>query len=183
MQNGGWWRKDADLQEAKADNLLDQSLQMTLSAAGGDELYFITYETHFGDGSGANRPWLQETPDPLTTVMWNSYILIHPEKAKELGVHNDDVVKVTSSAGELEAVVYEYPAIRPDTVAMPFGQGHTALGRWAEGRGANPANVLGADTNEAGDLAYAATRVKITATGRRRPLARLESKAGVYGEH
>jgi len=134
------------------------------------------------DGSGANRPWLQETPNSLTTVMWNSWISIHPETAASLGVTDDDVVKVTSPAGEVEAVVYRYPAIRPDTVAVPFGQGHTALGRFAEGRGFNPANLLPAATNEAGDMSYADVKVTITPTGQKRLLARLESKEGVYGE-
>lgn len=183
LQSGGWWTAESDLQAPSADGLLGQPLQMPQAAGSGEELYFITYLSLFGDGSGANRPWLQETPDPLTTVMWNSYVLIHPETAHELGVRSDDIVKITSGSGEIEAVVYEYPAIRPDTIAMPFGQGHTALGRWAAGRGSNPALLLDTAQNEAGDLAYAATRVKVTATGQRRPLSRLESKAGVYGEH
>jgi hypothetical protein len=37
--------------------------------------------------------------------------------------------------------------------------------------------------NEAGDLAYADTIVTLEATGRRRPLARIESETGVYGKH
>ena len=32
-----------------------------------------------------------------------------------------------------------YPAIRPDVIAIPFGQGHTGYGRYATNRGANPA--------------------------------------------
>ena len=136
----------------------------------------------FGSGATANRPWMQETPEPLTTVMWNTVVQINPETATRLGLHNDDVITLTSEAGSIEAVVYEYPAIRPDMVAIPFGQGHTALGRWAEGRGANPAKLLGMELNQAGDLAYyGGTRVKISPTGRRRPVSRLESEAGVYG--
>lgn len=183
LQNGGWWKTAPDLQTPAAAELLSQTLQMPQRPLEADELYFITYPGLFGDGSLANRPWLQETPDPLTTVMWNSYVLINPETALELGVRSDDIVTITSDGGTLEAVVYEYPAIRPDTVAMPFGQGHTAPSLWAEGRGSNPAAVLEVSTNESGELAYAATRVKVQSTGRRRPLSRLESKAGVYGEH
>jgi molybdopterin-containing oxidoreductase family iron-sulfur binding subunit len=115
--------------------------------------------------------------------MWNSWIEIHPHTAEELGLHDDDIVNVKSPAGELEAVVYLYPAIRPDTVAIPFGQGHTALGRWAERRGCNPAELLTVVLNEAGDLAYGDTLVQITPTGKRRPIARAESRAGVYGDH
>lgn len=183
LQNGGWWTTAPGLQAPAAGDLLAQTLQMPQRQLATDELHFITYPGLFGDGSLANRPWLQETPDPLTTVMWNSYVLINPEKARELGVRSDDIVTITSGGGSIEAVVYEYPAIRPDTIAMPFGQGHTAPSLWAEGRGSNPARVLEVSTNESGDLAYAATRVKVASTGRRRPLSRLESKEGVYGEH
>ena len=78
--------------------------------------------------------------------------------------------------------MYLYPAIRPDTVAVPFGQGHTAYGRYAEGRGANPLDLLSTETNPAGDLLFGATRVQIEKTGRIKNLARFESIRGVYGE-
>jgi len=107
---------------------------------------------------------------------------INPETAHELGIENDDVVKIVSEAGEVEAPVYLYPAIRPDVIAMPFGQGHTAYGRYAQGRGVNPADILGLHFNEAGDLAFAGMKVKIEKMGRKQPLSRLESRIGVYGE-
>jgi len=78
--------------------------------------------------------------------------------------------------------VYQYPAIRPDAIAVPFGQGHTAYGRYAQGRGANPFDLLGLKFNGAGDLVFAGMKVRIEKTGERRELARFESKMGVYGE-
>ena len=117
----------------------------------------------------------------MTTVMWNSWVEIHPDTAHELGIQDDDIVKISSEAGEIEASVYLYPAIRPDTIAIPFGQGHTALGRYAEGRGCNPAQLLPVVFNPANDLAYADTLVTVTPTGKTRQLARLESRVGVYG--
>ncbi len=183
LQNGGWWKQDTDLTTPAADALLDQPVNITApSALGDNEFYLLTYAGPLGSGAVANRPWMQETPDTLTTVMWNSVVLVNPETAHRLGIQSDDVITLASPAGSLDAVVYEYPAIRPDMVAIPFGQGHTALGRWAEGRGVNPAKLLGVDLNQAGDLAYyGGTRVTITPTGRRRPVSRLESEAGVYG--
>jgi hypothetical protein len=132
--------------------------------------------------AGANKPWLQEVPDPTTTVMWNSWVEINPETAHELGIENDDVVRIVSGAGAIEVSVYQYPAIRPDTIAIPFGQGHTAYGRYAGGRGVNPLDLLGLKFNAAGDLAFASTKVKVEKTGMKRLLSRLESKIGVYGE-
>jgi anaerobic selenocysteine-containing dehydrogenase len=133
------------------------------------------------DGSGANKPWLQETPDPTTTVMWNTWVEIHPDTADKLGLKNDDIVRITSPFGQLEVSVYRYPAIRPDTIAIPFGQGHTAFGRYAQNRGANLAGLLGTRLNAAGGLATLSIKVKLEKTGRQQPLARMESILGVYG--
>ena len=83
--------------------------------------------------------------------------------------------------GAVEASVYKYPAIRPDTIAMPFGQGHTAYGQFAEGRGVNPNDLMGATFNEAGDLTFAGIKVKIEKTGKKSVLSRMEGKIGVYG--
>ncbi len=131
--------------------------------------------------AGANKPWLQEVPDPTTTVMWNTWVEINPQKAEELGIDDDDVVRVVSFFGEVEASVYKYPAIRPDTIAMPFGQGHTAYGQFAQGRGVNPADLFGTSLNDAGDLNFAGLKVQLVKTGKKRPLSRFEGKLGVYG--
>jgi len=132
--------------------------------------------------AGANKPWLQELPDPTTTVMWNTWVEMNPETGRELGIENDEVIEIISEAGSVKAPVYLYPAIRPDVIAMPYGQGHTAYGRFAQGRGANPADILGQHFNEAGDLAFAGMRVKVKKTKDIQPLSRLESRIGVYGE-
>jgi anaerobic selenocysteine-containing dehydrogenase len=95
---------------------------------------------------------------------------------------DDDVVKISSPAGEIEVSVYRYPAVRPDTIAIPFGQGHEALGQYAANRGVNPARLLEGKVNEAGDQAFGDVQVTITKTGRSRNLSRLESRRGVYGE-
>ncbi|HKJ28059.1 MAG TPA: molybdopterin dinucleotide binding domain-containing protein, partial [Anaerolineales bacterium] len=143
--------------------------------------YLVPFVSPVLAEKGANKPWLQEAPDPTTTVMWNTWVEINPLTAEELGLHDYDVVRIISDTGEIEASVYLYPAIRPDTIAIPFGQGHTAYGRYAEGRGANPADLLDAQKNEAGDLIFATTKVRIEKTGHHKQLARLESRVGVYG--
>jgi len=187
LQFGGWWKETPELGNSETLINLDQELSFSppQSAKEGETFHLVSFATQMGDGTGANRPWLQETPDPMTTVTWNSWIEIHPKTAEQLGIHDDDIVEVKSSNGDfsVEAIVYLYPAIRPDTVAIPFGQGHTALGRYAEGRGCNPAIVWATEVNQAGDLALSDTTVTIKLTGKRRPLARQESKEGVYGGH
>lgn len=187
LQFGGWWKSNSDIEalEVEINPEFTLSLASPSAVKEGETFHLVTFATQMGDGSGANRPWLQETPDPMTTVTWNSWVEINPKTADKLGIHDDDIVEIKSVSGDysIEAIVYRYPAIRPDTVAIPFGQGHTALGRWAEGRGCNPAEIWSSEVNRAGDLAFSDTTVTIKFTGKRRPLARQESKEGVYDVH
>jgi anaerobic selenocysteine-containing dehydrogenase len=205
QQHGGWWRNEGGTATPSAEAVLNQPLKFEEAGfAGEGEFFFIPFVSPTLGEAGANKPWLQELPDPTTTVMWNTWVAMNPETARELGIGNDDVVKITSEAGEVEAAVYLYPAIHPEVIAMPFGQGHTAYGRYATSklpparfaglvpyggqvgdafpRGANPADVLGMHFNEAGDLAFAGMKVRIEPTGRKQPLSRLESRIGVYNE-
>lgn len=184
QQFGGWWPAKATLTAPAAAEALNRPLRLPEAQTEGEgEFLLHVYPSPLmGDGTGANRPWLQETPDPMTTVMWNSWVEINPQVAEELGLHDDDVVRLVSPYGAIEASVYRYPALRPDVIAIPFGQGHEALGRYAAGRGSNPARLLGAQVNAAGDLIFTGLKVKLEKTGKKRPLARKESILGVYGE-
>ena len=114
---------------------------------GGSEKEFplhlhIYPSTAFYDGRGASLPWLQQLPDPMTTVVWDSWIEINPKTADELGIKFGDLVEVTSPQGSLRVPAVVYPGIRPDMVAMPMGQGHVDRGRYAKGRGVNPLQLL-----------------------------------------
>ncbi len=183
QQYGGWWSAQPGLQKPDGATALDQPYSIApADDLKPDEFYLYPFMSPVLGEGGANKPWLQETPDPTTTVMWNSWVEINPTTAYLLELENDDVVKLITEVGEIEASVYLYPAIRPDTIAISFGQGHTAYGRYAEARGANPADLLSLVLNGADDLAFGATRVKLQKTGRKRLLSRYESRMGVYGE-
>ncbi len=182
QQYGGWWKTSDSRRVPNTADVLNRELSSAdATFAGEGEFFFVPFVSPTLAEAGANKPWLQELPDPTTTVMWNTWVEINPVTAEELGLENDDMVKITSEAGELELPVYRYPAIRPDTIAIPFGQGHTAYGRYAEGRGVNPTKLIGQNFNEAGDLAFAGMKVKIEKTGKKQLLSRLESMMGVYG--
>ena len=129
--------------------------------------HFLPYPTQLlGDGSLAHLPWLQETPDPLSTAMWGSWVEINPRTAERLGIKQGDLLEVTSEYGKLRAPALIYPGIAPDAVAMPVGQGHANYTRYASGRGANPISILApVFVSETGSLAWAATRVRISRAG------------------
>lgn len=134
----------------------------------GDEaeypFYFNTYKlmTH-AEGRGANSPWLQEMLGLHVKRRWKVWVEINPKTAEQLGITDDDWVWVESPLKariRLQAVLY--PGARPDTVNIPFEQGHRAYGHWAEGRGENPNWIIGSESDSlTGIAAWSATRVKV----------------------
>jgi molybdopterin-containing oxidoreductase family iron-sulfur binding subunit len=125
------------------------------------------------DGRHANIPWLQEAPDQISKVVWDSWAEMHPKTATKLGVKEGDLIKITSAQGSIEVKVYTHKGIHPDAVAVPLGQGHEEYGRYAKGRGVNPLNVLDPVTDKTtGELAQHATRVQIAKAGRHETLVR-----------
>lgn len=96
----------------------------------------------FYDGRGANKPWLQEIPEPVAQLVWDAWVQIHPDTARAMGVSQNGIVEVRSAAGAiaLPAMISEH--VRPGVLAVPTGQGHTAYGRYANGKGANVWSVL-----------------------------------------
>jgi anaerobic selenocysteine-containing dehydrogenase len=182
QQYGGWWKTgDARVAPSASDVLSRSPGTLAPDFEGDGDFFFQPFVSPILGEAGANKPWLQEIMDPTTTVMWNTWAEMNPDTAARLGIDDQDVIRIVSKSGSLEATVYKYPAIRPDTIAMPFGQGHTGYGRFAAQRGANPLDLLAPGVNEAGDLAFAGAKVSIEKTGRKRALARFESALGVYG--
>jgi anaerobic selenocysteine-containing dehydrogenase len=187
LQHGGWWAAEPGLEAGDlfAGNLAELEVPepvFSLVERGLNEYYFLPYPIgKLGDGRGANRPWLQETPDSMTTVMWRSWVEINPSTAEQLGIANDDVVEIITPAGSVLAAVYLFPGIRPDTIAFPYGYGHQGLGRFADDSGQNPLKILPAQMNRVGDAAFASSLVSIRGTGDQQILSRFESREGVYG--
>lgn len=131
------------------------------------------------DGRHTNQPWLQESPDPLTTIVWDSWVEIHPKKATELGIVEGDIIEVTSKTGSVKAQVYLFPGIHPEAISIPVGRGHDAMGRYAKGYGVNPFQIMDAVFDAAtGELAMHETRVNIKKTGQRVLVVKDEGSAG-----
>lgn len=131
------------------------------------------------DGRNANEPWLQESPDPLTTVVWDSWVEINPQTAAKLGIVEGDIVEIASQSGSIKTQAYLFPGIHPDAVSVPVGYGHEAMGRYAKGVGANVFSILDpVFDKETGELALNETNVKITKVGQRVIIVKEEGPAG-----
>ena len=118
---------------------------------------------YFTDGRHANLGWLQENPDPMTMAVWNSWVEINMQVAHDLDIRTGDLVQLTSAHGSVQALALPYPAIHPDALAMPIGQGHSVYGRNAAGRGYSALSIVAPTADpETGALAYGTTTVTLT---------------------
>ncbi|MDP9148502.1 MAG: Fe-S-cluster-containing hydrogenase [Myxococcota bacterium] len=115
------------------------------------------------DGRHANNPWLQEMPDPTTKLVWDNAAILSPSTAKELGLQNKDVVKITVGDRSITAAVWLVPGQVDHSVALTLGWGRKAAGRIGNGRGfdVHPLRTteslgfaVGAQLSKTGDDAY-----------------------------
>ena len=184
LQRGGWWDTNATGGSPPAPDLSQSPGSAFPSFTGGAGEYpfhLLPFPSHsMGDGSDAHLPWLQATPDPITTAVWSTWVEVNPRDAESMDVREGDVVSVISPQGEIEAQVYVNPATAPGTVSVPMGQGHSSFGRYAEGTGSNVMEVLDAVSDETtGAFAWGATRVRLAKTGPARAGAEVRGHGGV----
>ena len=147
------------------------------------DMYLVVYPSPLlEDGSGANKPWLQEIPDPVTKICWQTVIELGTSAATRLGIDAGDVLRVETPAGAIVAPAYVYPGLRGDTIAVAFGRGHTAYGRYAKNVGVNPGDLLSAVFDaKSGAQAWTSTKVKVSKTGDFVPLVSTEGSARQHG--
>ena len=191
LARGGWW--PADQAKVKSVAVSPKGIEAHIAKASsrfeGDEkgfpLYLTTYaHSSYLDGRGANLPWLQEIPDPMTSVVWGNWIELNPKTASNMGIKEGDTVSVESPFGKINAHVYLYPGIRPDTVSMPIGQGHSTYGRYAKGRGSNPIDILPfKEDPNTGELALNVTRVKISRVISSEKMVKIEGSTKELGRN
>jgi molybdopterin-containing oxidoreductase family iron-sulfur binding subunit len=136
--------------------------------AGEGLVLLATASLRHRDGRGASNPWLQEIPDPISQVVWDSWADLNPVTAKKMGIAHGDLIRVTSPQGSVETAAYLHYGVHEDAVAIPMGQGHTGSGRDADLRGVNVLALLPAAFDKAsGEFAYLSTRVKIEPLGKK----------------
>lgn len=182
LQRGGWWDTSAgfDGPAPAAKPLPANPITPNFGSASGSYRFSLLpfSSASLTDGRGAYLPWLQATPDPISTATWRTWVELSMKVAEEMNIKEGDVVKVTSAAGSIEALAFPHPGMSPDVVSIPIGQGHSAGGRYAEKRGANVLSILAPLTDEeTGALAWASTRVNIEKTDEWERLPKFENAA------
>ena len=182
LQQGGWWDRDATSDSSPAmPNLAEIAGRakepVITGPTGGNTFNLIPFQTvSLTDGSGAHLPWLQSSSDPLTTVAWTTWVEISTLVADAIGLREGDFVRVEGANGRsFIAQIYHHPAVPPNVIGIPVGQGHTASLRYSKGRGENPLHLLGLPLEEqTQSLAWAGTRIRIVPTGENSPIPKFE---------
>ena len=185
LQRGGWWDTEAKASDSPADPRPLNLNWPNISIEGftGDDTYNLIpfLSNSIADGNLAHLPWLQAAPDPVTSMVWHTWVEINSKTAEEKGIRGGDVMEITSPNGTVEAPAYVHPAVPPWTVSMPIGQGHTAFGRYAEGVGVNTLSILAPITDgDTNALAWAATRVRLRNTGKHIDMPRFEGNVPAF---
>src|SRR2546427_8515489 len=181
LQHGGLYT-GAPAQTVRLDPGMLRLVSSVVSSGGAsqDPLLIVFPSMALHDGRGANKPWLQELPDPVSKITWHGWVEVHPETAAKWQLANGDVLLLKSPHGAVRAPVWITPGVRPDVLAVPTGQGHKAYGRYAKDRSFNAFELLDDKPTAFGGRAFA-VRVSVVKTGDHRRLAAVEGDAREQG--
>jgi molybdopterin-containing oxidoreductase family iron-sulfur binding subunit len=177
LERGGAWNQIEPQPVMFSREVAKVSFDAAVINGPSDGLVLMPYASlHLYDGRGANRSWLQEIPDPVTKAVWSSWAEVHPDTARSLSAQEGQLVSVESPHGKLDVPVVLNPNLRPGTMAIPIGQGHTEYGRYAAGRGVNPITLID-PTPEllSGGVRWLSVKVRVTPRALYRPVLKLQS--------
>ncbi|MGX1023746.1 TAT-variant-translocated molybdopterin oxidoreductase [Psychroflexus sp. MBR-150] len=131
-------KNEVSTEKSENNSTTTESLSQMISAfnsnspKGDFELTLYT-KVAMGDGKGANNPWLQEFPDPITRNTWDNYLTISKTDADKLGIENrvtskgaidGDLVNITLGQTTLNNVpVMVQPGQALGSVGLALGYG------------------------------------------------------------
>lgn len=133
------------------------------SGADGAVLLSLYPKVSIGDGRSANNAWLQEMPDPVSSVTWDNHLNVGPALANKLGIKQDDVVEISNGDASAQLPVYVQPGMHPGVVSVAVGYGRSAAGKVGTETGVDVFPFVKA---EGSHLSFSGQRVTLRRTGR-----------------
>jgi len=113
-------------------------------------------------GEDQNYPWAQEIFLVMHGYGWTNFAEINIKTARDLGIKDGDMVWIESPFHKIKTRARVFQGIHPQVVAIAQGQGHYSSGKWADGIGVNPNDIIGVDYDyTSGQTSFFNTRVKI----------------------
>ena len=121
-----------------------QEFPPSAAPAGG---YYLRFQPdwHAFDGRFANNGWLQETPDPLTKLVWDNAALVSKKDADKLGLTTGTLLRIDTAekygSHFVEVATYVMPGQPEGVISLPLGYGRQSSGHIGEGLGHNTYKV------------------------------------------
>ena len=139
---------------------LSQIPRSTIAQSEGIKLALYA-KASMNDGRSANNAWLQELPDPISSVTWDNYLNVGPDLAFHLGVKNDDVVEVSAGDDSVELPVHVQPGMHDEAVSVAVGYGRRSVGKVGDFTGVDVTPFIKAKNSK---LIYSGQTVSIKKT-------------------
>ena len=89
------------------------------------------------DGSFSDNPWLQELPDPITTLTWGNAAHLSSALAAQLGVESGDMISIKSGKHSTILPALVVPGHADNVISVHFGYGRQSSDSVADGVGVN----------------------------------------------
>jgi MoCo/4Fe-4S cofactor protein with predicted Tat translocation signal len=116
--------------------------------------------TQVYDGRFANNGWLQETPDPLTKLVWDNAALVNKTDADELGVKHGQMLSIKRGDTTLTLPAYVLWGQPRGVIGLVVGYGRKAAGPVGNGVGFDVYPV-----RKSAELFYVFTDVDVSLAG------------------
>ncbi len=87
------------------------------------------------DGRFANNGWLQESPKPMTKVVWENTVYLSPTTAEHMSLDVGDIVEVEVGGRKVRGPVWVAPGHADECATIHFGYGSQFSGHVAKEEG------------------------------------------------
>jgi molybdopterin-containing oxidoreductase family iron-sulfur binding subunit len=143
-RNGEWvsWRVDA----SEVTHSLTRPAGRTLGAGQpAPALELELFEpVALRDGVPAGNAWLQELPDPVTKITWDSWVAVAPVLARQAKIQEGQWLEIEVGGRRLRAAAHLQPGQHSRTLSLPLGYGRTHAGPVGSGIGVDAYPLLAA---------------------------------------
>ena len=119
--------------DAKA---IDTVVVAAAKPASSFEVAFYPSATTY-DGRFANNGWLQETPEPMTKLVWDNAAVVSPKTAESLKFAQGENIAITVGGKTVTIAAMILPGHAENCVSLALGYGRQAVGRVGKNVGVN----------------------------------------------
>jgi molybdopterin-containing oxidoreductase family iron-sulfur binding subunit len=143
---------------AAAPAFVTDTFVSNASMKSGNDFVLLLQKHHsLGEGRHSNNGWLQELPHPISKIVWDNYAAISIATAKELGVKDNDKIKITNGGLSLEVPVFVQAGTADKVISIEVGGGRKAGGVIGTGNGFDTYSLM----SSTGATAFLYNNVKV----------------------